>query len=199
MSEVNPKAVMELRAQTGVGMMDCKKALAEAGGNMDKAVEILRKKGIASAEKKAGREAGEGIVGSYIHGGGTIGVLIEVNCETSFVAKTDDFQNLVKDLAMQVAASSPACVRREEFPADVLEKEKEIYREQIAAEGKPPAVVEKIVEGRLNKFLGERCLLEQPYIKEPKTSVKDHIGAVVGKLGENIQVRRFVRFTVGGA
>jgi elongation factor Ts len=189
--------VSELRARTGAGMMDCKKALTEAQGNMDAAVDYLRKSGIAKAEKKAGRQASEGLVFSYIHPGNRIGVLIEVNCETDFVARTDDFQNLVKDLAMQVAAANPVSVSREDIPATVVAKEREIYTAQLAEQKKPPQVMEKIIEGKLDKFFQENCLLEQGFIKDPDTRIEVLVKSMSGKLGENIVVRRFARFALG--
>lgn len=189
--------VKELRNRTGAGMMDCKKALEETGGDMEKAIEYLRMKGLAAAAKKAGRVAKEGLVEAYIHGGGRIGVLIEVNCETDFVARTEDFRSLVHDLAMQVAAARPRYVRREDVPEEVVEKEKNILRAQALNEGKPEKVVDKIVAGRLEKFYQETCLLEQPFIKDMDRTVKDLIVEKIAKLGENIEVRRFVRFEVG--
>ncbi len=196
MITISADMVKELRQKTGVGMMECKRALTESSGDFDKAVAILRQKGLASAYKKAGRAASEGIVGSYIHMD-RIGVLVEINCETDFVARTDDFRNMVKDIAMHIAAANPLYVSREDVPGDVIEKEKEIYRAQVA--GKPPQVVEKIVEGKLEKFFSENCLLEQIFIKDPeqKLRVKDLVAEKIGKLGENIVIRRFVRFQVG--
>lgn len=189
--------VKELRERTGAGMMDCKKALVETQGNIDEAIDYLRKKGLASAAKKAGRIASEGIVDAYIHMGGRIGVLIEVNCETDFVAKTDDFKQLVRDLAMQVAAAKPEYVRREEVPSDVLEREKEIYREGTRAEGKPEKILDRIVEGRIEKFYKDVCLVEQAFIKDTDKMVGDVINEAISKMGENISVRRFVRFERG--
>ncbi len=194
---ITAQMVKELRERTGAGMMDCKKALEEAGGDMEKAMEILKKKGIAKAEKKAAREAKEGIIGSYIHMGGKIGVLVEVNCETDFVARTDEFQQLVKDIAMQIAAMSPKYISVEDVPQEVVEKEKAIYREQALAAGKPEKVVDRIVEGKLQKFFEEVCLLEQRFIKDDSKKVKDVITEAIAKLGENIRVSRFVRFQVG--
>lgn len=193
--------VKELRERTGAGVMDCKEALNATGDNLDTAVEYLRKKGIASAAKKAHREAKEGVVGSYIHAGAKLGVLVEVNCESDFVARTDAFQELVKDLAMQVAASNPTYVAREDVPGEVLEKEREIYRGQMAAQKKPPQVIDKIVEGKLEKFFSESCLLEQPFIKDAqgKTTVKDLVASATAKTGERIVVKRFARFQVGEA
>jgi elongation factor Ts len=194
---VTPQMVKELRERTGAGMMDCKNALAETGGDVEKAIDFLRKKGLASAAKKAGRVTAEGAVGSYIHAGGKIGVLVEVNCETDFVARTDEFQELVKDIAMHVAAADPRFVRREEVTADVLERERAIVRERTLAEGKPEKVVDKIVEGRMDKFFAESVLLEQPFIKEPDKTVGDLVAERIAKIGENIQVRRFARFKLG--
>jgi elongation factor Ts len=193
--------VKRLRDQTGAGVMDCKRALDESGGNVDKAIEILREKGIASAAKKAGRSTGQGLVESYIHAGGRIGVLVEINCETDFVARTDDFQQLVKDVAMQVAAANPQYVSREQVPADVIDKEREIYAQQVAAERKPAHVIEKIVEGKLEKYYTETCLLEQPFIRDPsgKTKVRDLVDQATAKLGERVLVKRFSRFQVGEA
>ncbi|MGH7262670.1 MAG: translation elongation factor Ts [Candidatus Rokuibacteriota bacterium] len=191
--------VKQLRELTGAGVMDCKAALEVSTGDMQKAIEFLRKKGLADAAKKAHRVAREGLVGSYIHPGGKIGVLVEVSCETDFVARTDGFQQLVRDLAMQVAAANPAYVSREDVRADVLEKEREIYRQQMADQKKPQQVVDKIVEGKLEKFFAEQCLLEQPFIRDAtgKTKVKDLVGQVSASVGEHVVVRRFSRFQVG--
>ncbi len=197
MSEVSAAQVRELRERTGAGMLDCKKALAEAQGDMEKAIQLLREKGLATAQKKAGRVASQGLVGSYIHAGGKIGVLIEVNCETDFVARTAEFQELVRDLAMQVAAANPRWVRREEVPAEVIESERAIYRTQAASSGKPPQVVEKIVEGKLEKFFADTCLLEQPFIKDPDRTVGQLVTEAISRIGENIVVRRFARFQLG--
>lgn len=193
---ISADMVKELREKTGVGMMDCKKALAEANGDFEKAVALLRQRGLATASKKAGRSTSEGIVGAYIHMD-RIGVLVEVNCETDFVARTDDFKALVKDIAMQIAATNPTYVSREDVPPDVIENEKAIYRAQIT--GKPPQVVEKIVEGKLEKFFDETCLLDQIFIKDPehKIRIKDVVTEKIAKLGENIVVKRFARFQVG--
>lgn len=195
--QVTPQLVKELRERTGAGMMDCKRALVESEGDVEKAIELLRKQGMATAAKKAGRIAAEGMVGSYIHAGGTIGVLLEVNSETDFVARTDDFQALVKDLAMHIAASDPEFVSREEVTADVLERERAIYREQAVESGKPANVVDRIVEGKIEKFFAESVLMEQPFIKDPDMTVQQLVTAVIAKLGENIQIRRFARFKVG--
>jgi elongation factor Ts len=194
------KTVMELRERTGAGVMDCKAALQASNGSLDEAVEFLRKKGLADAKKREGREAKDGVVYAYIHPGAKLGALVEVNCETDFVAKTDAFQDLVKDLAMQVAAAAPAYVARENVPGDVLEKEREIYRSQMADQKKPAQVIDKIVEGKLEKFFTEQCLMEQPFIKDAsgKTKVKDLVDKVNAATKEKIGVRRFARFQVGG-
>ncbi len=197
MAEISANAVKELREKTGAGMMDCKKALTEAGGDFTKAEEVLRKKGLSAAAKKAGRVASEGAVASYIHMGGKIGVLLEVNCETDFVARTEGFQTLVKDLAMHVAAAAPQYVRREEVPAAVVEKEMEIARHQAREQKKPDAIVEKIASGKVEKFYKDVVLMEQPFVKDDKKSVQDVVTEAVAKIGENIQVRRFARFVLG--
>lgn len=197
MAEISAKLVKELRERTGAGMMDCKKALAEVDGDIDKAVDFLREKGLAAAAKKAGRVTAEGLVESYIHGGGRIGVLIEVNCETDFVAKTDDFKELVKDLAMQVAAAKPEYIRREEVPSAIIEKEMEVLKAQALNEGKPAQIVEKMVVGRIDKYYKEICLLEQPFIKDPDVTIQQLVTEKIAKIGENISVRRFVRFELG--
>ena len=189
--------VAKLRQATGVGMMDCKKALTETNGDFDKAVTYLREKGMAAAAKKADRIAAEGVVASYIHGGGKIGVLVEVNCETDFVAKTDAFQALCKDIAMQIAASNPKYVRREEVPADVIESEKSIAKQQAINEGKKPEFADKIVEGRLNKFYKEVCLMEQEFVKDPSKTIADLITEATLKIGEKISIRRFTRYEMG--
>lgn len=194
MAEISAQLVKELRERTGAGFMDCKKALEECNGDIEEAIVLLRKKGLAKAEKKAGRETADGLIGSYIHAGGKIGVLVEVNCETDFVARTADFQNLVKEIAMQIAATNPKYVSVEDVPPEVLEREKEILREQAKTSGKPDHVVEKMVEGKLKKFFEENCLLEQPYIRDQSMTVKELIAQAIAKLGENIRVRRFVRF-----
>jgi len=194
---ISAQAVKELREKTGAGMMECKKALVEADGDFEKATKLLREKGLAAASKKAGRATKEGLIGTYIHSNGKIGVLIEVNCETDFVARNEDFQSFVRDIAMQVAAANPICVRREEVPADVLEKEKDIFRNQALAEGKPEKIVDKIVEGRVNKFYSANCLYEQPYIKDDSMTVEDLVKSKIATIKENISVRRFVRFQVG--
>ncbi|MBC8531101.1 translation elongation factor Ts [Gehongia tenuis] len=194
---ITASQVKELRERTGVGMMDCKKALTETDGDMEKAVELLREKGLAAAAKKAGRIAAEGIVESYIHMGGRIGVLVEVNCETDFVAKTDDFKSFVRDIAMQIAASNPQYVSKEEVPQDVIEKEKEILRIQALNEGKPEKIVDKMVEGRIQKYYKDVCLLEQPFVKDPDMTVSQLVNEKVAKIGEKIAVRRFVRYEMG--
>ena len=195
--QISAQMVKELRDSTGAPMMDCKQALAETDGDIERAVDFLRQKGIASAEKKAGRATAEGLIGSYIHAGGKIGVLLEVNCETDFVARTDDFQTMVKDIAMHIAAADPRFVRREEVTEEILDREREIFRQQALDSGKPENVVERIIEGKMEKFYSETVLLEQDFVKDPDVSVQELIGATVGKLGENIQVRRFARFKLG--
>lgn len=194
-AQISAKQVGELRGQTGAGLMDCKKALVEANGDLEAAATILRKKGIASADKKAGRTTSEGLVESYIHLGGKVGVLIEVNCETDFVAKNDDFKAFVKDICLHIAALNPVCVSREEVPADLLEKEREVAASQ--AEGKPPAAVQKIIEGKLNKYYSTVCLLDQPFVKDGDKSVQDVLTEQISKLGENMKIRRFVRYQIG--
>ncbi|MGH9464504.1 MAG: translation elongation factor Ts [Thermoanaerobaculia bacterium] len=195
--EITAERVRDLRERTGAGMMDCKKALQEAAGDLDKAVEVLRKRGLAAAAKRAGRAAAEGLVTSYIHAGGKIGVLVEVNCETDFVARTEAIQELVKDIAMQVAAADPSFVRREEVGPDVLEQERAIYREQALASGKPAPMVDRIVDGKVEKFYAEAVLLEQPFVKNPDLTVQEVVAGTAAKLGENIRVRRFARFKLG--
>jgi len=194
---ISAAQVKELREKTNAPMGDCKNALVEANGNMEEAIVVLRKKGIATAAKKATRATSEGSVASYIHAGGKIGVLVEVNCESDFVARTDQFKDLLKDIAMHIAAADPKYIRREDVTPEDFEREKEIYRAQAAATGKPPAVVEKIVEGKMSKFYEEVCLLDQPFIKEQTVSVGQLVATTVGKMGENISVRRFARFKVG--
>jgi elongation factor Ts len=198
--EITAEMVRKLREETGAGMMDCKGALVEAKGELETAREVLRKKGLASAAKKAGRAANDGMVGTYIHPGAKVGVLVEVNCETDFVAKTPDFQNLVKDVAMHIAAASPAAalyVSKDEVPAEVVEKEKDIYRAQAVAQGKPPAVVDKIADGKVKEYYSTFCLLEQPFVKDPKLTVGQLIQEKIALIKENIVVRRFARFRVG--
>ncbi len=197
MATITAAMVKELREKTGAGMMDCKKALQESDGDIDKAVELLRKKGIAKAEKKASREVKDGLVEAYIHAGGKLGVLVEVNCETDFVAKTEDFQTFVHNVAMQIAATNPIAISREEVPADIIEKEINIYKEQAKSAGKPEHIIEKIAQGKLDKFYAESVLLEQAYIRDPEKSVKDYLTEIIAKLGENITIRRFARFRIG--
>jgi len=195
--DVNANLVRELRDKTGAGVMDCKTALAETKGDLDQAVVWLREKGIAQAARRSGRVASEGSVGSYIHAGGKLGVLVEVNCESDFVAKTPEFQNLVKEIAMQIAAANPRAVRREELPADVIAQERQIYASQAAGSGKPENVINKIVDGKLEKFFADSVLYEQAWVRDPNRLMKDVIGEYVGKLGEKIEVRRFLRFQRG--
>jgi elongation factor Ts len=194
---ITASLVKELRDITGAGMMDCKTALAETQGDLEKAIDYLRTKGMASAAKKAGRVAAEGAVGSYIHAGGKIGVLVEINCETDFVALTDDFQQFVRDVAMHIAAADPRFVSRDEVTAEVIERERAIFREQAAQTGKPANVVEKIVEGKVDKFFGEVCLLEQAFVKDPDQTIQQLLTDKVAKIGENIRIRRFARFKLG--
>ncbi|PZE22423.1 translation elongation factor Ts [Paenibacillus xerothermodurans] len=194
---VNAASVKELREKTGAGMLDCKKALEEANGDLTKAAEILREKGLSAAANKAGRIATEGVVESYIHGGGRIGVLVEINCETDFVGKTDQFRDFARDVAMQIAAANPLYVRREDVPQDALDKEREILKNQALNEGKPANIVEKMVEGRLGKYYEEYCLMEQPFIKDPDKTVGQLLNEKVAAIGENITIRRFVRFELG--
>lgn len=193
----NLALVKELRERTGAGVVDCQKALTETGGDLEKAITFLREKGLAAAAKRSGRAAAQGTVGSYIHGGGKIGVLVEVNCETDFVARTDEFQRLVKDVAMQIAAANPRYVRRDEVSEDEKEKERAIYRVQTEQSGKPAAVIDRIVEGKLEKFFSEACLLEQPFIREPSKTIEQLVKESVARTGENIIVRRFSRFQIG--
>ena len=197
MSTISASTVKELREISGAGMMDCKKALTEASGDLEKAIDILRKTGMAKARKKSGRSAKEGIILPYIHPGAKLGVLLEINCETDFVANTDDFKNLSKDIAMHIAASAPMSVSREEIPQGTLEREKEIYADQARQSGKPENIIEKMTEGRLNKFYQENVLLEQTFVKDPDKTVADLITETVAKLGENILISRFSRFQLG--
>jgi elongation factor Ts len=199
MAEITASLVKQLREKTGAGMMECKKALVEANGNLAEAEVILRKRGIASAGKKASRVTRQGVIGSYIHPGSQLGVLVEINCESDFVARTDDFQQLVHDVAMQIAAADPQFIRKEEVTADVLEKEKDIARERARSEGKPEKILDKIVEGRMSKYYEEVCLLEQPFIKDNTLTVGQIVATLIGKLGENISISRFIRFKVGDA
>jgi elongation factor Ts len=195
--EISAAQVKELREATGSGMMECKKALAESNGDVKRAIEILRTKGIAAAQKRVGRVAKEGLVASYIHPGDRLGVLVEVNCETDFVARTDDFRAFVKEIGMQVAGASPLVIERSELKPEDLEKEREIYRAQARNEGKPDKIIEKIVEGKLEKYYGQVCLMEQPHIKDPQKTVKTLLDEAISKLGENIVIRRFARFRLG--
>ena len=197
MAEITAQMVKELREATGAGVLDCKKALAEANGDFEAAVEQLRIKGLSTAAKKSSRTTSEGIVGHYVHPGAKVASMVELNCESDFVARTDQFQQLAKDLAMQVVASRPAFVSREDVPAGLIEQEKNIYREQMADSGKPAQIVDKIVEGKLDKWYGEVCLLEQPFIKDPERSIQDLIVASIAALGENIRIGRFTRIEVG--
>ena len=197
MAEITAAMVKELRDQTGSGMMDCKKALAENDGDIQKALDFLRKKGLAKAQKRAGRATSEGIIYSYIHAGSKLGVMVEVNCESDFVAKTDDFMEFAKNIAMHIAASNPAGLNPEDIPQDVVDREREIYRSQALEQGKPENIVDKIVEGQVQKFYKESCLLSQMYIKDPKKSISEIVTEAIGKIGENIQIKRFVRFQLG--
>lgn len=197
MADISATLVKELRERTGAGMMDCKRALEETGGDLAKSMDILRQKGLAAAAKKSDRVAAEGQIGSYIHLGGKIGVLVEVNCETDFVARNDEFQSLVKDVAMQIAATNPLFVKREDVPADVVAKEREVLKGAEDLASKPAEVRDKIVDGRVNKYFEQICLLEQPYVKDPNMTIGDLVTQKVAKLGENITIRRFVRFVLG--
>ncbi|HZJ57608.1 MAG TPA: translation elongation factor Ts [Clostridia bacterium] len=194
---ITASMVKELRERTGVGMMDCKRALQDSNGDVDKAVELLRERGLASAAKKAGRIAAEGIVESYIHGGGRIGVLVEVNCETDFVAKTDEFKTFVRDIAMHIAATNPQYVTREQIPQEDLDKEKDILKAQALNEGKPEKIVDRMIVGRIEKYIKEICLMEQPFVKDPDKTVQDVLNEQIATIGENMSVRRFVRFEKG--
>ncbi len=194
---VTAAQINELRKSTGAGMLDCKKALEEVDGDFEKAVDFLRKKGLAAAAKKAGRIATEGAVGAYIHAGGKIGVMVEINCETDFVAKNENFQTFVKDIAMHIAAASPMYVRREEVTNDVLEREKDIYRAKARETGKPENIVEKIIEGQINKFYSDICLLEQAYVKDPDKTIQQYLNETIAKIGENMSIRRFTKYVLG--
>jgi elongation factor Ts len=191
--------VKELREKTGAGILDCQKALSETGNDVEKAIDYLRRKGLAAAQKKAGRETNQGLIHAYIHGGGKIGVLIEVNCETDFVARNEEFKAFVNDLALQIAAADPWYIRREDIPADVIEKEKSVYEAQAKEMGKPQAAWAKIVEGKLEKFYQQRCLLEQEFIKDPTVTIKDLLAQKIAKIGENMNIRRFTRYQLGQA
>jgi elongation factor Ts len=196
---ITAEMVKQLREKTGAGMMDCKAALVEAGGDLDRAVEGLRKKGLASAAKRAGRATKDGVIGHYIHMGGKVGVLAEVNCETDFVARTENFQTLAKEIAMHIAAADPKFVKREDVPAEVLERERDIYRAQFAASGKPAHVIEKIVDGKLDSYYAQVCLLDQPSVRDPNVTIKQMVADAAAKTGENITISRFVRFKLGEA
>jgi len=196
-AEISAKDVKELRDRTGAGMMECKGALSEAGGDMERAIDILRAKGAAKAAKRAERETREGAVGSYIHMGGKIGVLVEVGCETDFVARNDEFQKLVRDIAMHIAAASPVAVRREDFAADLVERERGVYREQMKESGKPEQIWDKIIDGKIEKFYAEQALLEQPFVKDPDITVGELITRTSAKTGEKVEVRRFTRYALG--
>ncbi len=197
MSEITAVMVKELREKTGAGIMDCKEALAECGADMDQAIDFLRKKGLATAQKRAGRAMSEGVIESYIHMGGKLGVMVEVNCETDFVAKTDDFKEFARNIAMHIAATAPAGIVPEDVPEAVVLKEKEIYRAQALELGKPEQVVDKIVEGKLAKFIQEACLMNQAYVKNPEVTIADYLNEVIAKTGENITIKRFARFQLG--
>lgn len=197
MAEINAAMVKQLREKTGAGMMDCKSALTEVGGDMEKAIEFLRKKGLATAQKRAGRAMTEGMIQSYIHMNAKLGVLVEVNCETDFVAKNDDFQGFAKNIAMHIAASNPLGIAPEDIPQEVIEKEKEIYRAQALDTGKPENVLDKIVDGKLKKFYQDNCLMNQPYVRNPDITVADLLNELIAKIGENISIKRFVRYQIG--
>lgn len=197
MSEISAAMVKELREKTGAGIMDCKAALTECGADLEKAIDFLRKKGLATAQKRAGRAMSEGVIESYIHMGGKIGVMVEINCETDFVAKTDDFHEFAKNIAMHIAAASPAGIVPEDVSPELIEREKEIYRAQVLEMGKPEKMADKIVEGKIAKFMKECCLLDQAYVKDPNKSIKDYINEVIAKTGENITIKRFARFQLG--
>jgi len=197
--DIPAKLVAELRARTGAGMMDCKKALQETGGELEKAIDLLRQKGAAKAEKRAGREASEGMIGSYVHHDGSVGVLVELNCETDFVARTEDFKALAKELAVHIAAAKPLAVRIEDLPADVMQRERQVYEKQVAEQKKPAALQGKIVDGMMKKFYEENVLLEQKYVRDDKRTVGELVKELSSKTGENVQVRRFVRFELGGS
>lgn len=194
---ITAQQVKELREKTGAGMMDCKAALEASGGNQEEAVVALRKKGLATAQKKSSRVAAEGVIGHYIHGGGTLGVLVEVNCETDFAAKSADFQSLVKDIAMHICAQNPSYISREEVPGEELAREKEIYKDQARSSGKPDNIIDKIADGKIDAYFKMSCLNEQEFVKDPSMTVKQRIDEVIGKIGENIRVRRFIRFKTG--
>lgn len=197
MATITTEMVKELRAKTNAGMMDCKKALEETGGDMEKAIDFLRKKGLATSMKRAGKVAKEGVVQAYVHGGGKIGVLVEINCETDFAARSDAFQEFAKNIAMQIAATSPLGITPEDIPKDVIERERAIYESQAKESGKPPQVIEKIIEGKMRKFFEESALLEQDFIRDPDKKVKDYLNELIAQIGEKVVIRRFVRFQLG--
>jgi elongation factor Ts len=197
MADITAAMVKQLRDATGAGMMECKKALTEANGDIEAATTILRKAGLAQATKKAGRSTNEGVIGHYIHMGGKIGVLVEVNCESDFVARTDDFQSMVKEIAMHIAAANPQYVRRDQVPSEILDRERDVYRGQMEGQNKPAAVIDKIVEGKLNSYYEQVCLMDQPSVRDPKVTIGQMVQAAIAKLGENIAIPRFVRFKVG--
>ena len=197
MGTISASMVKQLREQTGAGMMDCKEALTTCDGDIEKAVDFLRKKGLAKAAKRAGRETAEGVIESYIHMGGKIGVMVEVNCESDFVAKTDDFKEFARNIAMHIAATSPAGVEAEDVPKDLIERERQVYREQTLEMGKPENMVDKIVEGKIKKFFKEACLMEQAYVKDPNISIRDYLNETVAKIGESIRIKRFTRYQLG--
>jgi elongation factor Ts len=194
---ITSQMVKDLRDKTNAGMMDCKKALTDTGGDMEKAVDLLRQKGLAVAAKRAGRATSQGVIETYIHGGGKLGVMVELNCETDFVAKTDAFRGFARDLAMHIAAANPVAIKREDVPENIISREKEIYIQQALDSGKPKSIVEKMITGKVEKFLSEICLLEQKFVKDPERSIQDMLTDLVGKIGENITIRRFVRFQLG--
>ena len=194
---ITSQMVKDLRDKTGAGMMDCKKALSENDGDMEKAIDFLRQKGLAVAAKRAGRATSEGVIESYIHAGGKLGVMVELNCETDFVAKTDDFREFARDVAMHVAAANPVSLSRDDVPAEIVERERQIYIQQALDSGKPENIVEKMVAGKVDRFLSEICLLEQQFVKNPEKSIQDMLTELIGKMGENVSIRRFVRFQVG--
>jgi elongation factor Ts len=194
---ITSQMVKDLRDKTGAGMMDCKKALSENAGDMEKAIDFLRQKGLAVAAKRAGRATSEGVIETYIHAGGKLGVMVELNCETDFVAKTDDFREFARDVAMHIAAANPVSLTREDVPVDIVERERQIYVQQALDSGKPENIVEKMVTGKIDRFLSEICLLEQQFIKNPEKSIQDMLTELIGKMGENVSIRRFVRFQVG--
>lgn len=194
---ITSQMVKDLRDKTGAGMMDCKKALSENSGDMEKAIDFLRQKGLAVAAKRAGRATSEGVIETYIHAGGKLGVMVELNCETDFVAKTDDFREFARDVAMHIAAANPVSLCREDVPADIVERERQIYVQQALDSGKPESIVEKMVTGKIDRYLSEICLLEQQFVKNPEKSIQDMLTEIIGKMGENVSIRRFVRFQVG--